>query len=756
MSSSSSSSSYLDYSDDKTIPFIFEIDNINPVWSMAIYGDYIFAGTGPNGVVLRSKDRYFWEEIYSIDDINVKSVYVQNNTLFIGTSPNGKIYVANLNNNSISLSQEIGNEVFGFIYYKNVMYAAGGIPNQIWTYNESKNRWDSVYQPHASIVKKMLVNDKLYLITNSENIISFDGTDWKLETTSEDNVVSTRRVSKEPYSHVSKNFITRSVSQKSVLSEIYDDEDIYDIYPKNYSYLNSADVDGNSLVLGSYNFSKIYNFIDNKLYPIFETDSLNTVNYLLNLDVGVNLASVDNKLYLVYSSDLTSTTSTTTFTTTTSTTTPVLSLLFPSGGEILIVGTIITIIWSSITSINDAVKIELFKNDVLNLTINPNTSNDGTYDWNIPPSLLPGIDYKIKVTWLNSSTQTTEVSSGNFTILYTALPTTTTTTTTTLNVNTPIVKNCRGIPIVELSKDEYITYMIKDVSRGGILFSTSQGRIFGCSNCTVNAYMTGKRDVYAEVKDGFGNISDTSWTTFFYALYNKIAEVNEQKEIVKYKYEKEATAILNERITGIFLSPILSVKEDLSFWKDLIWKENKPDNTEIIICVRAADSVDILQKTSWDYCFISNDSDVDEFVTRNLNTYQIKGKYLQYKVTMTTDSKNVTPSILNIAVTYSTKYATYFYTTKFTLQNQSNVKSGLFVANMTEPKNTEIKFGIAGTNTSDWNDYSVVEMNKLFSLGNLERIKIGIKMVSYDENVPEISEFSLLTGSEKDNKLNEG
>jgi hypothetical protein len=75
---------------------------------------------------------------------------------------------------------------------------------------------------------------------------------------------------------------------------------------------------------------------------------------------------------------------------------------------------------------------------------------------------------------------------------------------------------------------------------------------------------------------------------------------------------------------------------------------------------------------------------------------------------------------------------------------------------MTEPKNTEIKFGIAGTNTSDWNDYSVVEMNKLFSLGNLERIKIGIKMVSYDENVPEISEFSLLTGSEKDNKLNEG
>jgi hypothetical protein len=356
----------------------------------------------------------------------------------------------------------------------------------------------------------MLINeDKLYLITNSENIISFNGTDWKLETTSVDNIVSVKRSSGEPYSHVSKNFINRFTSQKSVLSEIYEDEDIYDIYPKNYSYLKSADVDGNSLIVGSHNYSKVYNFIDNKLYPIFETDSLNTVNYLLNLDVGVNLASVDNKLYLIYSSDLTaSTSSTTTLTATTATTTPpVLSLLFPNGGEVFVVGTTITIIWSSITSINDAVKIELFNGDALALTINPNTSNDGTYEWDIPASLLPGTDYIITVTWLNSSTQSTAVSSGDFTILYTALPTTTTTTTTTLSIDTPPVKNCRGIPIIELPKNEYITNMIKDVSKGGILFATSQGRIFGCSTCTVNAYMTGKRDVYAEVKDGFGNIS---------------------------------------------------------------------------------------------------------------------------------------------------------------------------------------------------------------------------------------------------------
>jgi hypothetical protein len=74
---------------------------------------------------------------------------------------------------------------------------------------------------------------------------------------------------------------------------------------------------------------------------------------------------------------------------------------------------------------------------------------------------------------------------------------------------------------------------------------------------------------------------------------------------------------------------------------------------------------------------------------------------------------------------------------------------------MTEPQNTEIRFGIAGTNTADWNDYTVVDPNKLFSLGNLERMKVGIKMISYDDNYPEVAEFSLLTGSELDNNINE-
>jgi hypothetical protein len=434
-------------------------------------------------------------------------------------------------------------------------------------------------------------------------------------------------------------------------------------------------------------------------------------------------------------------------------------MIYPIGGETMITGTTVTLQWTSNKGINDAVKIELYRAGSLNLVINSNTANDGSYEWDVPNSIIPGITYQIIITWLSPSANESNVSkSGNFSILVAPVATTTTTTTTTINKDLPQTDNSRGITLLELPADEYITYILKDISKGGLLFATSKGRILWCDTAVINAYLTGERKVYAEVTNGFGNISDTSWTSIFYGLYNKIAEINAQKEIVKYKYEIQPSAILIDRITGVFLSPILSVKENLNAWKQLMWRENKPEDTEIIICVRSANSIAELQALSWDYCFISRDSDrvygSTAYITRELKDYQINGKYLQFKVTMTTDSKNITPSIVDLAVTYSTQFASYFFTTKFALRNQSGVKSGLIVANMTEPQNTEIQFGIAGTNTSDWNEYTVVNPNKLFALDNLERLKVGIKMISYDDNIPEVAEFSLLTGSDKINEIN--
>ena len=122
---------------------------------------------------------------------------------------------------------------------------------------------------------------------------------------------------------------------------------------------------------------------------------------------------------------------------------------------------------------------------------------------------------------------------------------------------------------------------------------------------------------------------------------------------------------------------------------------------------------------------------------------------------MVTDSQNVTPVVLDLAVTYSTAFAVYFFTTKFSLENNANTKTGLITANITEPINTEVKFGIADENTTDWNDYTVVDPNKFFALDNFENMKVGIKMVAYDNEVSEVAEFAVMTGADLDTRINQ-
>ena len=216
---------------------------------------------------------------------------------------------------------------------------------------------------------------------------------------------------------------------------------------------------------------------------------------------------------------------------------------------------------------------------------------------------------------------------------------------------------------------------------------------------------------------------------------------------------------MTDRITGTVLSPILNVQEDLGFWKQLMWRELKPDGTEIIICIRAADSLSELELMPWDYCFVSRDSDngygSTGYITRNLMDVNVDGKYFQFKVTMTTDAKNITPTMLEIVLSYSTKFAVYFFTTKFSLQKDSNMKTGIIVAQITEPQNTEVHFGITNKNSADWNDYTPVSVDKFFSLDNYNNVKVGIRMVAYSDEYPEVGEFALMSGAEKDNRLNE-
>tara|TARA_B100000676_G_scaffold126244_1_gene125519 strand:+ start:110 stop:2290 length:2181 start_codon:yes stop_codon:yes gene_type:complete len=85
----------------------------------------------------------------------------------------------------------------------------------------------------------------------------------------------------------------------------------------------------------------------------------------------------------------------------------------PNGGETLDSGGTFNITWDSNASSN--VSIKLYVNSTFNSNITTNTSNDGSYTWNIPSSISAGSNYKIKIT-SNSNSSIYDYSDATFTI----------------------------------------------------------------------------------------------------------------------------------------------------------------------------------------------------------------------------------------------------------------------------------------------------------------------------------------------------
>ncbi|MEW6419258.1 MAG: Ser-Thr-rich GPI-anchored membrane family protein [Nitrospirota bacterium] len=82
-------------------------------------------------------------------------------------------------------------------------------------------------------------------------------------------------------------------------------------------------------------------------------------------------------------------------------------------------GTTQTIRWTYTGNPGSYVRIQLFKNGVLNRTIATRTSigsgGSGSYNWRIPSNQTTGVDYKVKITSTANSSYT-DTSDNNFTI----------------------------------------------------------------------------------------------------------------------------------------------------------------------------------------------------------------------------------------------------------------------------------------------------------------------------------------------------
>jgi len=738
------------------IPFIFDAYKNTYASSFEFYGDYAFAGLCNSGMVIRSSNRYSWEKFYQTGDTTVSAMKVHNGYLYIGTFPEGNVYRIDLSDYSSEILGNIGYEIVDFSELNGELYVAINNPVSILKLNEITDNFDFVYSPYAKVNEIKVINEFLYAVIESGNILYFDGVSWKKIVMNDlyTNVLSYRNISKEIYSHSNVSMINRS---SVINTDGMTNEDILGIFPVNRSTgVNRICGDGSSIIIGSSNFTRVYRLLDDNIKIMFNTEGT-SIDNMLNIDIGVNLVSSKNKIYLVHSGQINSDESDIeTLPTPTEDESDieienvnegkVVVLTYPNGGEIIQLGDVVNIQWSSTRGINDAVKIELVNdNDII--TINNQISNSGQYFWEVPLSIEESPNYKIRITWLaaGSTDENNKDESDNVFSIVMTIPTTTTTTTLPQDSQKPDTTSNRGIPVLELPSYENIIKMVNDPLDNSILISTSEGRILRCSELVINGFLTGDRMVYADIYDGCGYHSSAQ-TAFNYSLYKKLAELDEDKVIQKWKYCSDITAIKTEKITAIFKGPVINIHNDFGFWKELIWDEIKPNGSEVTIFLRSATTEDGLLEQPWIY---STSSIIGESgtITRSLNNVGLKGNYLQIKIEMQVDVKDITPSVTNVTLKYSTKNSSYFFTNKFTIDLEDSAKKGLLTASISQPANTEIQFGISSENTVDWNKYQIITPDKFFDMDNKE-FRVGIKFTSYDESLPVVNEFAILAGGE--------
>ena len=127
------------------------------------------------------------------------------------------------------------------------------------------------------------------------------------------------------------------------------------------------------------------------------------------------------------------------------------------------------------------------------------------------------------------------------------------------------------------------------------------------------------------------------------------------------------------------------------------------------------------------------------------------GKWLQYKVELVTSSKNLSPELLSVALTYNASQGSYFFTRMFDTENYDTtipkIKRGLLTSNELK-NNGSIVYGYTTTDatneTYNFENYTVITPNKTFELSEASsKIRFGILLTSTSSTPSIVYDFAV-------------
>ncbi|MCK9433740.1 MAG: hypothetical protein M0R32_02700 [Candidatus Cloacimonetes bacterium] len=260
-SSSSGQKCYFDF------PFKIEAYEESPVWCFERAGEYIYAGTGRNGEILKSNNLNTWSSWQTVPDSHARCMKLYSNGLFIGTEPNGYVYVYNFSTDSFYRYVETSDHsVTTMAVFRGELYVGTSPGGNLFVFNGVF--WKKQKEFYGGGITSLFVqNDKLYAsIISSETIMEYDGTSWVIVPTTAPNipddlqlipgeqkesnftVASNRNLSTEPVSESDLKFINRTGLANSSSLNVVDKSEIRPILPE--SNINSINYFDEGLLFG--------------------------------------------------------------------------------------------------------------------------------------------------------------------------------------------------------------------------------------------------------------------------------------------------------------------------------------------------------------------------------------------------------------------------------------------------------------------------------------------------------------------------
>jgi hypothetical protein len=262
------------------------------------------------------------------------------------------------------------------------------------------------------------------------------------------------------------------------------------------------------------------------------------------------------------------------------------------------------------------------------------------------------------------------------------------------------------------------------------------------------------KTVYLRLKDKAGNISQVSdeycptkeslcCTSYSinisdlkdFVNANRILNVDEYG-VIQYSYDSfndqsfySADQIDQE--IGIYISEVLNGSNDLVSWKTITWESVEPVGTSVNVQIRSGADETECAASSWSTNLIKDD-------TGFVSIEHITDQFLQFKVILTSQSRNVSSSLTSVTIRNITSQASHFFTTNFILP--SRLVKGIMTTNTFLPISSDIVFGINTTNSVDFSGYQIIEPNRIFTTTKKqfgENLRIGAKLLS--PGIPSLS-----------------